>query len=65
MNDRSDIRESSVSDHSGGPGAIAYHAVEVTVRHWNGAKEIREYVGGWPGYHTHWTPIPIPSEPKP
>ena len=21
------------------------------------------YVGGWPGYHTHWTPIPIPEAP--
>lgn len=21
-------------------------------------------VGGWPGYHTHWTPIPIPAEPQ-
>jgi len=21
-------------------------------------------VGGWPGYHTHFTPIPIPAEPK-
>jgi hypothetical protein len=20
--------------------------------------------GGWPGYHTHWTPIPMPTEPK-
>lgn len=22
-------------------------------------------VGGWPGYHTHFTPIPIPTVPKP
>ena len=21
-------------------------------------------VGGWPGYHTHWTPIPIPDSPE-
>ena len=21
-------------------------------------------VGGWPGYHTHWTPIECPQEPK-
>lgn len=21
------------------------------------------YVGGWPGYHTHWTPIPKPEQP--
>lgn len=20
----------------------------------------RIFIGGWPGYHTHWTPIPIP-----
>ncbi len=25
----------------------------------------RGNVGGWPGYHTHWTPLPpIPLEPK-
>lgn len=29
-------------------------------------KTIREEVGGWPGYHTHWTPLPDPpEEPKP
>jgi hypothetical protein len=22
-----------------------------------------EYLGGWPGYHTHWTPIEPPEEP--
>lgn len=22
--------------------------------------ESRSFVGGWPGYHTHWTPLPIP-----
>lgn len=21
-------------------------------------------VGGWPGYHTHWTPILLPNEPR-
>jgi hypothetical protein len=21
-------------------------------------------VGGWPGYHTHWTPIPLPARPS-
>lgn len=25
----------------------------------------RQLVGGWPGYHTHWTPIECPSEPHP
>lgn len=24
----------------------------------------RVHVGGWPGYHTHFTPIPIPQVPK-
>jgi hypothetical protein len=22
----------------------------------------RHQVGGWPGYHTHWTPVPDPPE---
>jgi hypothetical protein len=26
--------------------------------------ERRFFVGGWPGYHTHFTPIPLPREPK-
>lgn len=21
-------------------------------------------VGAWPGYHTHWTPIPVPRKPR-
>jgi hypothetical protein len=25
---------------------------------------IKRDVGGWPGYHTHFTPIPIPQPPK-
>lgn len=24
----------------------------------------RFHVGGWPGYHTHWTPVPQVKEPK-
>lgn len=24
----------------------------------------RGNVGGWPGYHTHWTPIPMAKEPR-
>ncbi|MGU3417698.1 hypothetical protein [Methylobacterium sp. D54C] len=24
----------------------------------------RTDIGGWPGYHTHWTPIPYPDEPS-
>lgn len=24
---------------------------------------VRHFVGGWPGYHTHWTPLPeVPVE---
>lgn len=41
------------------------HTVEM--RHYVGAgkvKTVRTDVGGWPGYHTHWTPIPIPDKPK-
>lgn len=31
---------------------------------WNqGCKEMNAYVGGWPGYHTHWTPIEVPADP--
>ena len=29
------------------------------------AKLIREQVGGWPGYHTHWTRIIVPEQPLP
>jgi hypothetical protein len=43
------------------------HTVEVWTQD---APEIRMVmggtVGGWPGYHTHWTPLPpIPTEPTP
>lgn len=34
--------------------------VPVTV----GDNEFYARVGGWPGYHTHWTPIPVPQPPK-
>ncbi len=37
--------------------------VEVTLRAHNVDKLMRATVGGWPGYHTHWTPIPLPEEP--
>lgn len=45
------------------------HPVEVDLRHYEGAGRVKEMklkttVGGWPGYHTHWTPIPIPRNPK-
>ena len=43
----------------------AGRAVEVTIR-----DSVRDYkyienIGGWPGYHTHWTPLPdAPREPQ-
>jgi hypothetical protein len=34
--------------------------VETTISTYSGqeTKSHRFYVGGWPGYHTHWTPLP-------
>lgn len=26
-------------------------------------REVRMMVGGWPGYHTHWTPLPKVKQP--
>lgn len=38
--------------------------IEVTVRAVDLDKLIRAQIGGWPGYHTHWTPLPeVPEEP--
>lgn len=40
------------------------YTVECVMRHYVGScSEVKETksrtdVGGWPGYHTHWTPIP-------
>ena len=31
----------------------------------NGGRVGVTHVGAWPGYHTHFTPIPLPEEPKP
>lgn len=40
--------------------------VEVTLRAYGVDKLMRADVGGWPGYHTHWTPLPaLPVEPNP
>lgn len=33
-------------------------AVEVTIRDAVRDYKYTEHVGGWPGYHTHWSPIP-------
>jgi hypothetical protein len=39
----------------------------VEMRHYVGGngdiKTVRTDVGGWPGYHTHWTPLPTPETP--
>jgi hypothetical protein len=36
--------------------------VEITTRFYRGSELVEELVryqvGGWPGYHTHWTPLP-------
>lgn len=37
--------------------------VEVTARAYGVNRLMRFDVGGWPGYHTHWTPIPMPTLP--
>lgn len=39
---------------------------ELIVRHHHGSKKttLRQQVGVWPGYHTHFTPIPMPKVPK-
>ena len=41
------------------------HQFEVVIRRHGEGEEVGSYfVGGWPGYHTHWTPIPLPAEPS-
>ena len=37
--------------------------IEVEIRDLSHTNVFRRNVGGWPGYHTHFTPIPIPEEP--
>lgn len=38
-------------------------AVEVTIRDCVRDYTYTQHFGGWPGYHTHWTPIECPEEP--
>ena len=38
--------------------------VEITVRAYNVDKLMRCDVGGWPGYHTHFTKIPLVEAPS-
>lgn len=41
------------------------HTVEITIATIDGGQKVTHMVGGWPGYHTHWTPIPLPEPPAP
>ena len=46
----------------GSPLDLGY-TVEVTVATVYGGNKFTTMVGGWPGYHTHWTPLPaVPNE---
>jgi hypothetical protein len=51
--------------YCGSPNDLGYTVESEMVMRRYGQKEItkliRESVGGWPGYHTHWTPIEIPT----
>jgi hypothetical protein len=41
------------------------HAIEIELRSNQGEFVHSHQVGGWPGYHTHWTPHPaIPGHPQ-
>lgn len=49
----------------GSPLDLGYEVVsETTVATVIGqeTKSVRFWVCGWPGYHTHWTPLPEPPE---
>lgn len=37
--------------------------IEVNARSFRVDKTMLVNIGGWPGYHTHWTPISVPSVP--
>lgn len=34
------------------------HALQGEQTPYRGDQQQRVYIGGWPGYHTHWTPVP-------
>jgi hypothetical protein len=43
----------------------AGRAVEVTIHDAVRDYKYTEHIGGWPGHHTHWTPLPdAPREPQ-
>lgn len=49
--------------YCGSPNDIGQDVL-ITVSRWGHEDgESRHMVGGWPGYHTHWTPIPQVMEP--
>lgn len=37
------------------------HPVQVKVASFSNSAEVRIDVGGWPGYHTHFTPLEMPT----
>ena len=37
--------------------------VEMTIRDSVRTYTYTQHFGAWPGYHTHWTPIPMPPSP--
>lgn len=39
--------------------------VEITMKAYGVEETMRVNVGGWPGYHTHFTPIPLATAPQP
>jgi hypothetical protein len=48
--------------YCGGPNDLG-STVEISVCALGVDKMMRVLVGGWPGYHTHWTPLQIPDDP--
>ncbi len=49
----------------GGPNDLGQSVVIGVHTFGKDHSELRVYVGGWPGYHTHFTPISMPCEPPP
>lgn len=37
--------------------------VVAELKAWGSSSQASLLVGGWPGYHTHWTRIPVPAGP--
>jgi hypothetical protein len=49
--------------YCGGPTDCG-QTVEVSVRAFGVDKLVRSFVGGWPGYHTHFTEFVVPTDPR-